>query len=139
MKKLIALIALTTLFLAGLSAAESPIYVKTATVAKVFSHENGYKVIYLTNKFESRVLYIPMEWMYQTAGYRTDEGGMKAEIVRGTGAAYPYIQFVWKNGVFHHLRLFVVDKYSDPSWGAVVDSKALGAMFDPKKDPDLKF
>lgn len=139
MKHVFAFVALSFLFVLGASASESPFYVKTVSVAKIVSHEAGYRVTYLTNKFEGRSIYIPMDWFYQTGANRTDDGFMKAEVIRGMGEQYPYMQIFWKEGKFHHLRLFVVDNYSDRSWGVVADPKALGAMFDPKKDPDFQF
>jgi hypothetical protein len=139
MKQFFAVVALSAFLVVGLSAAESAYYSKTVPVAKIVSHELGYKVTYLTNKFEPRTIYLPMEWLYQTGSYRTEDGFVRAEVVRGFGEQYPYMQLFWKDGKFHHLRLFVVDNYSDRSWGTVGDPVSLAAQFDPKKELDLKF
>jgi hypothetical protein len=139
MKQFFAFVVFVAAVSFGLGAIESPYYAKSAQIAKIVSHEKGYKVTYLSNKFESRTIYVPMEWLYTTPEYRTDDGFVKAEIVRGTGEQYPYVQFFWKNGVFHHLRLYVVDNYNDSSWGTVLDPVALAAQFDPKKALDPKF
>jgi len=143
MKKLLALLVLA-LFTAGFSAAqsvESPMYAKSLPIQKITSHEKGYRVTYYTAHGDLKTLYIPLEWFYQVSDYKTADGFVKAEIVRGSGPAYPFIQFFWKDGKFHHLRLYVVKNYADRTWGVVKDgeSAALGAKFDPTKALDLQF
>ncbi len=139
MKKLLAILVFALVFAGLASAIESPMYAKAVPVQKITSHELGYKVTYFTAHGDLKTIYIPLDWFYKTADYRTSDGFVKAEIVRGRGPAYPYVQFFWKDGKFHHLRLFVVDDYNDRSWGVVNPAENMGAKFDPTKDPDLQF
>ena len=141
MKKLLGLLVFT-LFLAGWGSAEEPnVYAKVVTIHKIISHEKGYKVTYYTDHGDLKTIYIPIEWFYQTGNYRTSDGFIKAEIVRGNSPLYPYMQIFWQNGKFHHLRLVVFKNYSHHSWGAVTDAdeKDLATRFDPKKDPVFEF
>jgi len=139
MKKLLALVVIAFVF-AGLAwAAESPLYAKSLPIQKITSHEKGYKVTYFTAHGDLKTIYVPLEWFYQIGDFRTADGYVKAEIVRGTGPAYPYIQFFWKDGKFHHLRLFVVNDYQNRTWGVVNPAENLGSKFDPAKDLDLQF
>ena len=141
MKKLLALLVLA-LFVGGMvSAIESPMYAKSVPIQKITSHEKGYRVTYLTAHGDPKTIYIPLEWFYQIGDYRTSDGFVKAEIVRGGGPSYPYLQFFWKDGKFHHLRVFAVNNYNDRSWGVVKlgEAESLGAKFDPAKALDLQF
>lgn len=139
MKKLLAIL-IFALFVAGVaSAAESTLYAKAVAIQKVTSHEKGYKVTYFTSHGELKTVYVPLEWFYQVGEYKTSDGFIKAEIVRGAGSSYPYMQIFWKDGKFHHLRLFVKDNYDDRMWGVVNPAENLGAKFDPTKIPDFQF
>ncbi len=139
MKKLLAIL-IFAFFAAGLAAAaESPLYAKAVPVQKVTSHEKGYKVTYFMSSGSLKTVYLPLEWFYQIGDYKTDDGFLKAEIVRGAGDAYPFLQIFWKDGKFHHLRLFVVDDYNDRMWGVVNPAENLGAKFDPAKNPEFVF
>lgn len=139
MRKLLALLVFA-LFTAGwVSAIESPLYAKTVPVVKVTSHEKGYRVSYLTAHGELKTIYLPIEWLYQVGDYRNADGFVKVEVVRGFGEAYPYMQIFWKDGKFHHLRLFVVNSYNDRTWGVVKDGENLAPKFDPSKPIDFQF
>jgi hypothetical protein len=71
--------------------------------------------------------------------YKTSDGFVKAEMVRGSGPSYPFLQIFWKDGKFHHMRLFVVDDYNDISWGTINPAENVASKFDPAKDPDFQF
>jgi len=139
MKKLLVILAFFLVFGGLASATESTLYAKAVPIQKITSHEKGYRVTYFTSHGDLKTIYIPLEWFYQIGDYRTADGFVKAEMVRGRGATYPYIQFFWKDGKFHHLRLFVVDDFNDMSWGIVDLAENLGSKFDPAKDLDLQF
>lgn len=139
MKKLLAILIFALVSAGFASAAESPMYAKVVPIQKVTSHEKGYKVTYFTGHYDVKAIYVPMEWLYQIADYKTSDGFIKAEIVRGNGPTYPYMQIFWKDGKFHHLRLFVMDNYNHRSWGIVDPAENLGAKFDPTKVPDFQF
>lgn len=139
MKKLLA-VSVFALFVLGLaSAADSPLYAKVVPVHKITSHQKGYKVNYVTNHGDLKTLYVPIEWFYPTSEFKTSDGFIRAELVKGSGQAYPYLQIFWKDGTFHHLRLFVRQDFRDPSWGVFDPAADFGAQFDPAKVPVLQF
>ena len=137
MKTFLALAIL--LLFAGNVSADSPIYVKSLPVIKITASVKGYKVIYETSAGDPKVIYIPLEWFYPTSGYKTDDGFTKAELFLGLDTSYPYIQFYWKNGTFHHVRPYAISDKSDVSWGLVRYGEDISSHFDPTKPLDLKF
>lgn len=139
MKKLLAA-SVFALFVLGLaSAADSPLYAKVVPIQKITSHQKGYKVNYFTSHTELKTIYVPIEWFYPTSNFKTPDGFLRAELVRGMGPAYPYLQIFWKDGAFHHLRLFVHKDFQNPSWGVLDPAADFGAQFDPAKVPVLQF
>lgn len=139
MKKLLAALVFSLFTLGLLPAQESPMYAKVVPIHKVTSHEKGYRVSYFTGHGDLKTIYVPLEWFYQISDYKTSDGFVRAEVVRGMGSAYPYMQVFWKDGKFHHLRLFVVKSYADRTWGVVRDGEDLSPFFDPAKSIDFQF
>lgn len=118
---------ITVLIIMGsgyLAADESPYFVKTVPISKIYNHQLGYRVVYMTNNFEFKVFYLPKEW-FAVAG-ETGEVP-KAEIVFGREAAYPYFSIFWKEGSFSHIRIYASDNLQDSSWG---DATNLGDIDD---------
>lgn len=139
MKTWIAVLLSLLLSTAWVSAGESPIFAKTVPIFKITSHEKGYKVVYVTEHGDFKVAYLPIEWFYQVGDYRNADGFVKCEMYKGAGAAYPYMQIFWKDGKFHHVRLFVMANYNDRTWGTVNLAENLSGKFDPAKVPDFTF
>jgi hypothetical protein len=139
MKKLLAALVFALFVAALVPAAESPMYAKVFPIVKITSHEKGYRVAYLTGHGDLKTVYIALEWFYPVSEYKTADGFVRAELVRGMGPAYPYLQVFWKDGQFHHLRLFVVQSYSDRTWGVVHVGEDFSAKFDPAKPLDLQY
>lgn len=124
--KRIAFVALVALVFVGGAAAqefnESPLFVKTIYLEKVYPHQLGYMVTYVNNSLELRSLYIPMDWFGVAAG--------KAELVYGSDRAFPYMHIYWEDGEFSHLRLYVKQNLRDVSWGAIDQTEDLTDEFD---------
>jgi len=141
MKKLLALLVFATFLTGMVSAIESPMYAKALPIQKITSHEKGYRVTYFTAHGDLKTVYIPLEWFSSVGDYKTPDGFTKAELFRGNGDSYPYMEIFWKDGKFHHIRLFVRASYTDRSWGVVKEGEGavLGAKFDPTKALDLQF
>jgi hypothetical protein len=137
MKKLLALAILV--LVAGAASAESSLYVKSLPIAKITTTAKGYKVVYLTSYGDPKVIYVPLEWFYQNSEYRTADGLPKAELDLGLDPSYPYIQFYWKDGAFHHLKIYARSSISDTTWGSVAAGEDYASHFDPTKPLDLKF
>jgi len=137
MKTLLTLAALV-LFV-GTVSADSPLYEKSLPIAKITASAQGYKVIYLNAAGDPHTIYVPLDWFYQGSGFSTDDGFTKAELDLGTDPSYPYIQFYWKNGAFHHLKIYARSDKSDSTWGSVRTGDSVADKFDPTKPLDLKF
>ena len=137
MKKLLALAILV--FVAGVVSADSPLYVKSLPIMQITESAKGYKVVYMTANGGNQVTYIPIEWFYPTTGYNTADGFTKAELSLGLDPSYPFIQFYWKNGEFHHVVIYARSIKSDSTWGSVRPGEDLASHFDPTKPLDLKF
>lgn len=116
------LLALTGV--AAFAAEESPIFVKTVPISKIYNHRLGYRVVYMTNDFDFKVFYVPTEW-FSVAG---ETGEIpKAEIVFGNESAYPYFSIFWKDGAFSHVRIYARNNPNDSTWG---DASNLGDIND---------
>lgn len=111
MKKTI-LVSLILLFAAGFvfaEATDSPYYVRTVSITKVYAHEDGYKIVYRNSRLQYSSFYVPIEWF--------GGGATKAELIYGDAQSYPYFSIFWKDGEFHHIRLYLQKNKLDLSWG----------------------
>lgn len=133
MRKTVLFAAVLLLFVAALVSAQrwptSEFYPKSLRVSKIYSHTEGYKLVYEKNNRQLGVMYIPIEWFYEAGG--------KAEIVYGYDEAYPYITIFYRNGEFHHLRLYV-RKMPHPSWGVLVATRDISDLFDVDQ-PEVEY
>lgn len=124
------------LLIAGIAGAEkSEYFVKTVPVFKVYQHRLGYRVAYTKSDHTLGFLYVPHEWFVRKAG--TDDP-TKAELVMGTGESYPYFSVFWKNGEFHHIRLYLKQDLRDSTYAELDNAEAFDARFDVETlDPEF--
>ncbi len=117
MKRSVIAIVLLALVAASALADTSSFYPIRVEVLKVYSHSEGYRVIYRRGSMSSAEAYIPAAWFVP---------GGKAELVRANDPSYPYMTVFYKDGVFHHLRLYVQSSSADPSWGVLPPAEGAG-------------
>jgi len=110
MKRAAVLLALMAFVAAGLYAADSAFYPVRVDVVKVYSHADGYKVIYRKGSVDVGAVYLPSRWF---------TSGGKAALVRGYDPSFPYMTIFYRDGKFDHLRLYVVADQRDLSWGVL--------------------
>jgi len=92
-------------------ASPADIYPVRVDVTRVYSHNQGYRVVYRKGESSFAEAYIPSTWFVP---------GGKAVLVRGRGPQYPYMFVYYKeDGSFSHLKLFVLQNFKDPSWGII--------------------
>ncbi len=96
-------------------------FAKTYLIYKIYPHKEGYKVVYMQRGFDTKTIYIPVNWFYGA--------GSKAEILYGQDSSLPYMQVYWENGEFSHVRLFVNSDISDKSWGSLQNPENLDGTF----------
>jgi hypothetical protein len=112
------LIALLVAIVACAIASEtSAFYPVRLDVVKVYSHADGYRVIYRKGGASVADVYIPARWFVS---------GGKAELVRGNDPSYPYMTVFYKNGSFDHLRLYVLADQNDSTWGLLSPADGAG-------------
>ena len=87
------------------------IYVKSIPIVKILAHPLGYKIFYITSSDELAFLYTPREWFSQAGG--------KGTIVWGRTNEFPYFSIFWINNEFSHIKLFLKENLSDPTWGVL--------------------
>ena len=124
MKKTI-LVFLILLFAAGAvfaEATDSPYYVRTVSITKVYPHEDGYKIVYRNSKLQYSAFYVPIEWF--------GGGATKGELIYGDSQAFPYFSVFWKDGEFHHIRLYLTKNRLDLSWGDLDPTVDISAKFE---------
>ncbi len=132
MKKfvLVFLIMLLTASAVFAEAIDSPYYVRTVNIIKVYPHALGYKVLYRNARMEYATFYVPMEWFGNASG--------KAEIVYGDSAAFPYFSVFWKDGVFDHIRLYLHKDRRHLSWGDLDPTVDMSGKFEGVESIELK-
>ncbi len=98
----------------SLAADESGYFFKSIPITKVYSHRDGYRIIYRRSNMQLAELYLPDNW------FQFEEGqGMrgKAEIVMADDPSYPYMSIFWKDGAFDHIRVYLRENKNDFTWG----------------------
>jgi hypothetical protein len=110
----IVLIAFVALVLA---AETSTFYPVRVDVVKVFSHAEGYRVIYRKGSSDFAVIDIPIRWFVS---------GGKAELFRANDPSFPYMTVFYKSGKFDHLRLYVQADQKDDTWGVLPPEQGRG-------------
>jgi len=117
MKRITILAVLLALLASAVFAETSAFYPVRVDVLKVLTHADGYLVIYRKGSMGAAQAYIPAKWFVP---------GGKAELVRADDPSYPYMTVFYKDGAFHHLRLYVRTSVGDPSWGVLPSGEGQG-------------
>lgn len=95
----------------GNAVMESDLYPVRVDVSRVYSHAQGYRVVYRKGATSFAEVYIPVEWFV---------AGGKGMLLRGTGPQYPYMVVYYRpDGSFSHVKLFVLANMRDASWGVI--------------------
>ncbi len=90
---------------------EAELYPARVDVSRVYSHSQGYKIVYRKGQASFAELYVPSTWFVP---------GGKATLIRGRGPQYPYLVVFYKpDGSFSHLKLYVLGNLKDSSWGTI--------------------
>lgn len=90
----------------------SEYYYVNVPLEKVYPHRLGYMVTYRKGGSQISRAYLPQKWF--------SRAGEKGEIIKLDGGAdWPYLIVYYKNGAFSHVRLFVRNSFSHPSWGSL--------------------
>ena len=121
MKRAIACVLLLMLALAAFGQEQPKVYVKSVPILKIFSHPEGYKVLYMKSDMKVGEFYIPHSWLSKAGG--------KAEMVFGRNPSYPYFSVFYRDGKFDYVRLYVIDDVKDLSWGILRKTEASNAAF----------
>lgn len=137
MKKRAILCGLTLfLLIAGVAGAEtSEFFVKTVPINKVYQHRLGYRISYTKSDHTLGIIYVPHKWFVREAG---TEAEPKAELVTGSGQAFPYFSIFWRNGEFHHIRLYLEENLNAVSYDELDNPEAFDSRFDKETlDPEF--
>ena len=111
MKRATLIVLLVAIVACAIASETSAFYPVRLDIVKVYSHADGYRVIYRKGSAGVADVYIPARWFVS---------GGKAELVRGNDPSYPYMTVFYKNGKFDHLRLYVLADQNDSTWGCLV-------------------
>jgi hypothetical protein len=117
MKRATIVLVLIAIVSLGLAAEASAFYPVRIDVVKVFSHGDGFKVVYRKGSADVGAVYLPSRWFVP---------GGKAELVRATDPSFPYMTLFYKNGKFDHLRLYVLQDQQDETWGVLSPAEGAG-------------
>ncbi len=90
---------------------DKELYIKTFYIQRVYPHSLGYKVDYMTTSGGLATTYVPIKWFYKLGG--------KAELVSDTSRSTPYMEIVYAEKKFSHVRLFLYPSFDHISWGSI--------------------
>lgn len=127
-KKLISILLLIMAIGMLSSATKSPYYTKSVVITKVYPHKLGYLVYYMANNLELKSVYLSQDLFREQ-----EEGRERSRIFKGYNKAYPYMTIFWKDGEFSHVKLYLVEGFSDVSWGALANPDAHDENFKNSK------
>ncbi len=113
----------------SLSAQEQGLFVKTVPIIKIYSHIEGYKIIYRKSNLRLEEFYVPLSWIV---------AGGKGEIVYGSSPSYPYFSIFWRDGKFSFIRLYVHESISSLTWGILKATEGVKQKFEID-ELDLEF
>ena len=137
MKKRIIVSALVLFIVcAGITVAEeSEFFVKTVPINRVYQHRLGYRIAYTKSDYTFGFLYVPHQWFVREAG---TENEPRAELVLGSEEEYPYFSIFWRNGEFHHIRLYLKEDLRHNSYADLDNPEAMTDRFDIETlDPEF--
>jgi hypothetical protein len=117
MKRATIVIALIAFFACALAAETSAFYPVRVDVVKVYSHADGFRVVYRKGSADIAATYLPARWFVP---------GGKAELVRDNDPSFPYMTVFYKDGKFDHLRLYVLSNQRDDTWGILSPAEGAG-------------
>jgi len=93
------------------SSGESALYPVRVDVARVYTHSQGYRVVYRKGQASLAEVYLPSSWFV---------AGGQAMMLRGRGREYPYMVVYYKaDGSFSHVKLYVLSNMRDSTWGII--------------------
>jgi len=104
---------------------DANVYYVNVPVERVFPTGKGYIVQYRKG-FGVATIGIPNEWF-------TDAGSKAELITLPRGANWPTMTVFYREGEFSHVRLYVHNTRSHPTWGNVPQSFDVSKYFE---DPD---
>ncbi len=118
----------------------SPYYVKNVFLNRIVSTARGYRIEYFNARMEPKAIHVPIEWFSRQNQYgRLEDGGVKAEILFATDAAYPYVSIFWKDGKFSHLRIHAQESFNHSSWGVLRPQTNIDDRFKPDAELEFEF
>lgn len=117
MKRIAILVILVAVIACALAADSSAFYPVRIDVVKVYSHADGFRVIYRKGTADVASVYLPARWFVS---------GGKAELVRAHDPSFPFMTVFYKDGKFDHLRLYVLADQKDQTWGILSPSDGAG-------------
>jgi hypothetical protein len=105
------------------------IYVKTVPIAKIYTHDLGYKVLYVKSNLQIGVIFVPMSWIGKSDG--------KAMMMwENTSTAY--LSIFWVDSKFDHMVLHVPSNMQALVWGILETGPNTAAQFNVQ-EPKLEF
>jgi hypothetical protein len=106
------------------------VFVKTVPVMKVYTHELGYKILFIKSNQDVGAMYVPIKWF----GRATGKGATVFEL----NDVSPYVSIYWKDGKFEHIVLHVPADPNSRVWGILTTNEDMKPVFNIE-EPALSF
>ena len=111
------------------STASKDVFVKTISIAKIYTSEYGYKVLYVKSNLTIGVIFVPMSWIGKMDG--------KAMLL-WESTSHSYFSIFWADGKFDHMVLHVPVNMDAPVWGMLESGPNTEAQFNVQ-EPKMEF
>ncbi|MFP4364977.1 MAG: hypothetical protein ACLFR1_14030 [Spirochaetia bacterium] len=109
----------------------SEFFVQSLFITRVYPHRLGYRIVYQRTDNQYDEFYIPRGWFQEAAG--------RGEMIFGTDDAYPFFSVFYRNGEFHHIRIYVRDNYNHPTWGTLEAPRTYDQYFQDVETLEIEY
>ena len=108
--------------------AERKVYVKTVSIARVYPHALGYRILYFKSTLEYGEMYVPGSW------FKFDGAGRGA-VVWGNTNEFQYLAIYYADGKFDRIVLYLHENPTHISWGVLPPGIDLTTQFNVQEPP----
>ena len=110
---------------------EADVYYVNVQILKIFTHSDGFYVIYRRAGLKHAEVFIPKSWL------DPKDGRARLELVNTR--VNPYLSFYLKDGKFDRIKIAGPKDLRSPIWGVLKDPNKYNGKFDGIESLELKF
>ncbi|AIN94699.1 hypothetical protein [Treponema putidum] len=110
---------------------EADVYYVNVQILRIFTHSDGFYVIYRRAGLKHAEVFIPKSWL------EPKDGRARMELVNTR--VNPYLSFYIKDGKFDHIKIAAPRDLGNPVWGTLKAPNEYDSKFEGIETLELKF